>query len=93
MGATVAHKNRKIRQDSLREFLSKKCTVEQLVDNVNKIEQLEADLTQEEVNRLKIATDFRVKLLSKYLPDLKSIEMTGDDGKDLFPSKITISYE
>lgn len=93
MGATVAAKNRKVRQESLREFLSKKCTVEQLLDNVKKIEHLEQDLTQEEVTRLRIATDIRVKLLSKYLPDLKSVEMTGEDGKDLIPAAIKIIYE
>jgi len=93
MGATVAAKNRKVRQESLREFLSNKCTVQQLVENVEKIEHLDNILTQDELQRLKVATEFRVKLLSKYLPDLKSVEMTGEDGKDLIPASITIKYE
>ena len=92
MGATVAAKNRKIRQDSLREMLSKKCTVEQIVDNIKKIEDLDSSLEFNDLQRIKVATDHRIKLLSKYLPDLKSVEMTGEDGKDLIPASITITY-
>lgn len=93
MAASIAAKNRAVRREELRTYLAERGKLSYILDNVEKIEQLDQDLTQEEVNRLKVATDIRVKLLSKYLPDLKSVEMTGDDGKDLFPSKITIAYE
>lgn len=93
MAASIAAKNRAVRREELRAYLAERGKLSYILDNVEKIEQLDQDLTQEEVSRLKVATDIRVKLLSKYLPDLKSVEMTGDDGKDLFPSKITIAYE
>lgn len=93
MGATVAAKNRKIRREELRDYLAERGRLEYILDNVEKIEHLDEDLTQEEVTRLRVATDVRVKLLSKYLPDLKAIEMTGEDGKDLIPAAIKIIYE
>ena len=74
--------NRKIRQDALREWLSEKCTAQHLVDNLIKIEKL--DVTSEtfsnDLNKYKIANDQRIKIMSKYLPDLKQteIDLTAD---------------
>ncbi len=83
MAATKAAQNRKIRQDSLREMLSKKCTVEQVINNVKKLEEQGASMEQQEVQALKYATDARIKLLGKYLPDLKSTELSGPDGSPI----------
>ena len=93
MGATVAHKNRKVRQDALRLYLSERGKLDYILDNIEKIEDLDNDLEFNDLQRIKTATDHRIKLLSKYLPDLKSVEMTGEDGQQLFPSKIVIQYE
>jgi hypothetical protein len=35
------------------------------------------------VQRLKAAADLRLKLMAKYIPDLKSTELTGPEGGDL----------
>jgi hypothetical protein len=40
MAATRAHKIRAERQEALREMLSKKCTVEQVIEISNKIAEL-----------------------------------------------------
>lgn len=91
MAKTRAQENRAIRQENLREWLSKKCTLQHLVDNILKIEEL--GLTVEDgldpkksqqqafmLNKLKVANEQRIKLLSKYLPDLKAMELTGEGG-------------
>jgi len=80
MAATNAAKNRAIRQDSLREMLSKKCTVEQVLRNIKKMEEQGAKMESIELQALRAATDTRVKLLNKYIPDLKSMELVGDGG-------------
>lgn len=82
MAATNAAKNRKIRQDSLREQISKRCTFQQVIDNVEKMEKQGAAMEGQELQALKAATDTRLKLLAKYIPDLKQtdIEITGEDG-------------
>jgi hypothetical protein len=32
------------------------------------------------VSRIKAAADLRLKMVSKWLPDVKSVEMTGEEG-------------
>jgi hypothetical protein len=46
-----------------------------------------------ELNALKYATEARIKLLGKYLPDLKATEMTGEGGGDLFVSLIKRRFD
>ena len=80
MAATRAAQNRKIRQDNLREWLSEKCTLQHLVENITKIETQGGTMDAQELNAIKIANDQRIKLINKYLPDLKSTELTGEGG-------------
>lgn len=82
MAATKAATNRAIRQDALREWLSKKCTAQHLVDNINKIEKLDpaSETFVNELNKYKVANEQRFKALDKYLPNLKSTELTGEGG-------------
>lgn len=82
MAATNAHKQRAIRQDALREWLSEKCTAQHLIDNINKIEELdpESDTFRNNLDKYRVANEQRLKVLGKYLPDLKSSEFTGEGG-------------
>lgn len=80
MAATRANMNRKIRQEALREQLSKQKHVEQVIVNVKKLEEQGASMDGAEAQALKYATDARLKLINKYLPDLKSTELTGEGG-------------
>ena len=79
MAMTRAQTNRKIRQDSLRDQLANQKHIEQVVESIKKLEELGTQLDSVEVNRIKGAIDSRIKLVSKYLPDLKSIELSGDE--------------
>lgn len=83
MAANNAAKQRKLRQDALREMLSKKCTVEQVINNIQKMEEQGLSMEAQELQALKYATDTRLKLINKYLPDLKSAEITGEGGEAL----------
>ena len=80
MAATRANMNRKIRQDALREQLAEQGHVQQVIVNIEKIEQHGATMEAQELNALKIANDQRLRLVNKYLPDLKATEITGEAG-------------
>ena len=76
-GMSRANENRRIRQEALREWLSEKCTAQHLVDNIDKIEKLDvtSDTFKNELDKYKVANDQRLKVLGKYLPDLKQTDM------------------
>jgi len=80
MGATVAAKNRAVRQDALREQLSAQGHVQHVLDLSNQLADLDTELDANKVVRIKAAADIKLKLIAKYLPDLKSTEFTGEGG-------------
>jgi len=83
MAATRAQTNRAIRQEALREQLSKQKHIEKVVDNINKMEQLDPhdDSAKSQLDILRVANDQRLKLINKYLPDLRTTELTGEGGE------------
>ena len=97
MSNSRAHKNRAVRQEALREQLSSQKHVKYVVDNIVKIENLDffikgdddqidyklCQATKFRMDALKIANEQRLKLVNKYLPDLKSTEITGEGGEAL----------
>lgn len=95
MSITQANKNRKMRQDNLREWLSEKCTAQHLVDNINKIEDLnpESDSFTNDLAKYKVANEQRLKVLDKYLPSLKSVEMSGPMDDNGLPTSIEIKVK
>lgn len=96
MAAPKKAVNRQIRQDSLREQLSGQKHIEQVIKNIIKIEGLavadkggdeidykDLQLKQFELKKLQVANEQRLKLVNKYLPDLKNTEIVGDGGSEL----------
>lgn len=83
-GQSRAAANREIRREALREQLSNQKHVEKVVDSIEKLEDLNVNLEQVEVTRLTKAIDHRLSLIKKFLPDVKTVEHTGDNGQSLF---------
>lgn len=83
MGTTAANKNRAIRQEALREQLSNQGHVQHVTDIAKKLTDLDNELDSVSVQRLKSAADIKLKLIGKYLGDVKAIELSGDGGGDL----------
>jgi hypothetical protein len=81
MAKTAAQKNRAIRQGELREYLAARGGVSYVLDNIEKIEQL--DVTSEtfdkELTKHKVANEQRIRLLNKYLPDIKEEHIINDE--------------
>jgi len=80
MATTSANKNRAMRQNALREQLSKQKHVEHVIDIANKLAKLDESLDPLQIQRLKAAADIKKGLISKYLPDIKMVELTGEGG-------------
>ena len=95
MAATNAAKNRKMRQDTLREYITERGSVQYLFDLIEKIEQLDpsSEVFPNDLAKHKAALDARIKMIGKYLPDLKSQEITGDGGDALVVSLIKKRFD
>ena len=81
-GVSRANENRRIRQDALREQLSAKGLMQQVIEVAEKLSDLSIPLESNDISRLKAANDARLALVKKYLPDLKQteLEISGPDG-------------
>jgi len=89
--STRATANRAARQEALREFLSGQKLIEKVIDNIGKLEDDEGNLEAIDIQRLTAATNSRLALIKKIMPDLKSQEITGTDGGPLNISLLKFS--
>ncbi len=80
---TVAQRNRAVRQDALREQLSKQKHLEHVIELCTKLQDLDTEISALDRQRLKDVIDTKLKLVAKYLPDIKAVEITGDGGGGL----------
>lgn len=88
-GQTIKQANRAIRQETLREQLSAQGHVQHVIDICNELNCLANPLEALEVTRKKIVIDTKLKLINKYLPDLRSTEITGESGGAIMITEIT----
>lgn len=89
MSNSDANRNRKVRRDALIEQLRNKGLCEQVVETCTKLADLTNTLEPIDVQRLTAANNGRLALVKKYLPDAKSIEITGEDGGPIAVAVIT----
>ena len=75
-GVSRAQENKAIRQEAIRQQLAMGGHIQHVVDIASKLNDLANELEGIEVTRLKYAADIKLKLIGKYLPDLKQIEHT-----------------
>lgn len=74
MAKTRAQRERGIRQDELRTFIAERGKLSYIFDNLEKIEELDPEEDKhfdKRLQQLKIANEQRIRLLNKYLPDMK----------------------
>lgn len=93
MAANNPAKQRAMRQEQLRTYLSEKCRLEHVIDNIVKMEREGASMETNELNAIKYATDARLKLINKYLPELKATEISGEGGDALTVSVIRKRFD
>ena len=76
----LATRRRQAHRDEVLEKLRNAGLVQQVIATAEKLADETVELDTNMVARLKAANDARLKLMAKYLPDVKSVEMTGEDG-------------
>jgi hypothetical protein len=76
-GKTRGQLNREIRQDAIREQLREQGHIQHVVECITQIQDVNTQLDVLSYQRLKTAAELRLKLVNKYLADLKSIEVSG----------------
>jgi hypothetical protein len=74
---TRSQRNRAVRQDALRDQLREQGHIQHVVECITKIQDVTIELDVLSYQRLKTAAELRLKLVNKYLADLKSIEVSG----------------
>lgn len=85
MPKTSKQNRRELQQSELRKRIAESARFDHIIRNIEKLEKLDAALetTPVEINKIKVANDQRLKLLSKYLPDLSAITLSGDEDNPL----------
>jgi phage gp36-like protein len=86
---TAKHRNRRIRQDALREQLSQQKHHEHVVEILNEVRDPSQEIDANMLARYKLVIDTKLKLMNKYIGDVKSVELTGEDGD---PIKMQASF-
>lgn len=79
-GVSRAQTNKRVRQDSLREYLAERGSVQHLFDLIEKLEDLDPQDPNfdKDLSKLDKAISQRQKVLAKYMPDLKASEIKLD---------------
>ena len=90
---TSANKRRAVNKEELRRYLSENNKVRQIIDNIEKLENVTVELDNVMTSRINSAITHRLSLLKKYLPDEKSIEIKNADGETFkSDSKWTVEF-
>lgn len=91
--ANAKSKYRAINREEIRLYLSERGRVSHVLDLVEEIEDDSKELDPLMVQRKKIAIDTRLRLLNKYLPDEKSVEVKNAEGETFkTDSKWTVEF-
>ena len=94
MAQTRAQANRQIRKDALRDYIKERGSIQYLFDLIEKIENLDpdSDVFSNDLSKYKAALDARIKMIGKYMPDLKAqeLDLTSSDGAMHLPTVIEL---
>ncbi len=82
-GQSRANKIRETKRAEVLEALKTKGLIQKVIDTSDHLANLKKPLEAVEVQRLKAATDVRLALIKKYLPDIKQTELVGEEGADI----------
>lgn len=78
--ADRASKNREIRREAVREQIQALKQMQLLIETCEQLHREYKTLTPSNINALKASADIRLAILRKVLPDVKAIEVAGENG-------------
>lgn len=76
----TATRRRQARQEELREQLRAKGLEQHVLECARKLHDEYKTLEASQIQSLKASADLRLKMMNKYLPDLKAVEHSVDQG-------------
>jgi len=79
-GQTRAHKVRETKRAEILESLKARGLIQKVLDTVDELSDPDIKMDSVMVQRLRAATDTRMALIKKYLPDVKQTELVGEEG-------------
>ena len=79
-GQTRANKIRETKRAEILESLKTKGLLQKVLDTVDELSNPKKKLDALMIQRLRAATDVRMALIKKYLPDVKQTELVGEEG-------------
>jgi hypothetical protein len=82
VGTTRANKNKVIRQEALRQQLASQGHLQHIIDLHGKLTDKDNEIDPAMVQRIKIVMESKHKLVDKYLPTPKQIEIREDNGME-----------
>lgn len=80
-GISRADENKSIRQEALRESLCAGGHIQHVLDICKDLDDLTIEMDSTAVQRKRAVIDTKMKLIGKYLPDLKSVELSNKEGE------------
>ena len=88
-GVSRANQQKALRQDELRKSLASGGHIQHVLEICTELNDLTIDMDSTAVQRKRAVIDTKMKLISKYLPDTKSIELSNKDGES-FKTESTV---
>jgi len=80
-GVSRAEQNKAIRQEALRESLAAGGHIQHVLEICNELNDLQIEMDATDVQRKRAVIDTKLKLVTKYLPDLRSVELSNANGE------------
>ena len=77
----LATRRRQSHREEVLEKLRNAGLIQKVLDDADKLSDESIQMDAVMVARIKAASDTRLKMVSKWLPDAKAVELTGTDGE------------
>ena len=81
VGVSRANQNRAIRQEALRASLEAGGHIQHVLVICKELDDLSIEMDATAVQRKRAVIDTKMKIIGKYLPDTKSVELSNKDGE------------
>lgn len=92
-GQTGKQARRAERQEDLRELLSNQGHLQHIIEICDELNDLTIQLESIQFNRKSKVIDTKLRLVNKYLPDIKNVEIANDGGGELTIKLVDFSSE
>ena len=80
-GVSRKDQNKRIRQEALRESLAAGGHIQHVLDICTDLDDLTIQMEATDIQRKRAVIDAKLKIIGKYLPDTKSVELSNPEGE------------